>query len=60
MSARDYIVTRTGWVAGVFRQSGSVVRLTPAQAAYENVRPQPVPQPAAKPKRTRRKPKAAS
>ena len=45
MSARDYIVTHTGWVAGVFCRAGSVVSLTPAQAAYENVRPQPVPAP---------------
>ena len=45
MSARDYIVTHTGWVAGVFCRAGSVVSLTPAQAAYENARPQPVPAP---------------
>lgn len=43
MSARDYIVTRTGWVAGVFQSEGAVVRLTPEQAAYENVQPAPKP-----------------
>ncbi|WP_296639309.1 hypothetical protein [Roseinatronobacter sp.] len=60
MSARDYIVTHTGWVAGVFCRAGAVVQLTPEQAAYEHVRPQPVPQPVPRPKRTRRKAKGAS
>ncbi|SUZ33616.1 hypothetical protein ROE7235_03389 [Roseibaca ekhonensis] len=56
MKPRDYIVTRAGWVAGVFRQASSVVRLTPEEAAYENVRPKPIRNPA----RTRRKAKGAS
>lgn len=39
----DYIVTRTGWVAGVFCRAGAVVQLTLEQAAYENVQPAPKP-----------------
>lgn len=35
----DYTVVKEGWIAGRLRRAGERVRLTAAQAKYENVTP---------------------
>lgn len=43
MGKTSYIVTRTGWVAGLPRKKGERVQLTPIAAQYEHVKPAPKP-----------------
>jgi hypothetical protein len=54
-----YIVQADGWIAGVPQRRNDVVHLTPAQAQFENVRPDvpDAPAPTA-PKHRPRKPRA--